>query len=95
MIGSAGHVPDHHVGHGRDLAVFGLLDEDGDAAGDEFAIKLDALRTSYELAIAVVSCGETREEAKMAQLDLTVEAPPPRSHSTCSVFRAPRVHYVI
>lgn len=56
MIGPAGHVSDHHVGHRRDLTVLGLLDEDGDAARDGLAVELDALSASDELAVAVVTC---------------------------------------
>lgn len=58
MVSPAGHVSDHHVGHGHDLAVLGLLNEDGDPPGDELAVELDALSTSYELPIAVVACKE-------------------------------------
>jgi len=55
VVRPAGHVPDHHVGHRHDLPVLGLLDEDGDAAGDELAVELDALSAGDELAVAVVT----------------------------------------
>lgn len=60
MIGPAGHVPDHNVGHRHDLAILGLLDEDGHAARDGLAVKLDALGASDELTVAVVTC-ESRD----------------------------------
>lgn len=55
MIGSARHVPDHHVGHRHDLPVLGLLDEDGDAPGEELAVELDPLGPGDELPVAVVT----------------------------------------
>lgn len=60
VIGPARHVSDHHVGHRHDLAVLGLLDEDGHAARDGLAVELDALGTSDELAVAVVTCERRR-----------------------------------
>lgn len=70
MIGPAGHVSDHHVGHRRDLTVLGLLDEDGDAARDGLAVELDALSASDELAVAVVTCDPEKraKESKIYQL---------------------------
>lgn len=56
MVRPAGHVSDHHVWHRHDLAILGLLDEDGDTAGDELTVELDALGTSDELSITVVTC---------------------------------------
>lgn len=60
VVGPAGHVSDHHVGHGHDLAVLGLLNEDGDTASNELTVKLDALGASNELPVTVVTCSETR-----------------------------------
>lgn len=60
MVGPTSHITDHHVGDGHDLTILGLLNEDGDTASDELTIKLDALCTSYELAIAVVTCRDER-----------------------------------
>ena len=63
MVPPTGHVPHHHVGHRHHLAVLGLLDEDGHAAGDELTVKLDALRAGNELSVRVVSYEETQGAA--------------------------------
>lgn len=67
MIGPAGHVSDHHVGHRHDLAVLGLLDEDGDAARDGLAVELDALSASDELPVAVVTCNHRNTQQSPAE----------------------------
>lgn len=68
VIGPAGHVPDHHVGHRHHLAVLGLLDEDGHTAGDGLAVELDALSASDELAVTVVTCSHETESQKWSKL---------------------------
>lgn len=65
MIPPAGHISDHHIGHGRHLTILGLLDEDGHTTRDDLAVKLDALGTGNELAIRVVSC--TRRKYKRGE----------------------------
>lgn len=67
VIGPAGHVSDHHVGHRHDLAVLGLLDEDGDAARDGLAVELDALSASDELPVAVVTCDHRNAQQSPAE----------------------------
>lgn len=56
MVGAAGNVADHHVGHGHDLAVLGLLNENGDAARDDLTVEFDTLGASDEFPVAVVTC---------------------------------------
>lgn len=58
VISPTGHISDHHVGHRHDLAILGLLNENGDATSDELTVKLDALGTSYEFSITVVTCND-------------------------------------
>lgn len=61
MISTTGHISDHHVGHRHDLAILGFLNEDGNTARDELTVELDALGTSYEFPITVVTCNDTDE----------------------------------
>lgn len=59
MVSPTGHISDHHVWHRHHLAILGLLNEDGNTARNELAVKLDALGTCDELPITVVTCNDT------------------------------------
>ena len=59
VVTPAGHITDHHVRHRHDLAILGLLNEDSNTARNELTVKLNALCTSNELPITVVTCNET------------------------------------
>lgn len=61
VVTPAGNISDHHIRHGHDLAILGLLNEDGNTARNELTVKLNALGTSYELPITVVTCNKTDE----------------------------------
>ena len=61
VVGPAGHISDHHVGHRHDLTILGLFDKDGDSPRNELTVKLNALSTSDELPITVVTCDEKGE----------------------------------
>lgn len=68
VVSPAGHISDHHIGHRHDLAILGLLNEDGDTARDELTVELDALGTSYELPITVMTCNKTDEGVNIIQI---------------------------
>lgn len=56
MVSPTGHITDHNVRYRHNLAILGLLNEDGNTARDDLTVKLDALGSSYELPITVVTC---------------------------------------
>lgn len=60
MVAPTGHISDHHIRYGNDLAVLGLFNKDGHPTRNELTVKLNALGTSYEFPITVVTCRGSR-----------------------------------
>ena len=56
VVAPAGHISDHHVRHRHDLTVLRLLNKDGNPTRNELTVKFNALGTSYEFPITVVTC---------------------------------------
>lgn len=68
VVSPTGHISDHHVGHRHNLAILGFLNEDGNTARDDLTVKLDALGTSYELSITVVTCSLDRNKYRYMEI---------------------------
>lgn len=61
VVGATGDIPDHHVGDRHNLAVLWFFNENGNAARDDLAVKLNTLGASNEFPITVVTCNHTEE----------------------------------